>query len=147
MPQTSEELARSRAFNRESAGGRTARAVLDAVALALAMPKEEWPTLPDLNDSPQGRQPVADLLRVLLKIKCEEHDVAPKLVASSDDLDAIAPADDPDVPAMKGWRREVFGEAALAGKHGRLGMVFDPAGDHVRMNDRSGGATYEITHP
>src|SRR3546814_17459931 len=67
-----------------SAGGRTARAVLDAVARALAMPKEEWPTLPDLNDSPQGRQPVADLLRVLLKIKCEEHDVAPKLVASSE---------------------------------------------------------------
>src|SRR3546814_16649550 len=65
------------------------------------MPKEEWPTLPDLNDSPQGRQPVADLLRVLLKIKCEEHDVAPKLVASSDDLDAIAAADDADVPAMK----------------------------------------------
>src|SRR3546814_17235723 len=69
MPQTSEELARSRAFNRESAGGRTARAVLDAVARALAMPKEEWPTLPDLNDSPQGRTPVAARAGVRLKIK------------------------------------------------------------------------------
>src|SRR3546814_11127843 len=113
MPQTSGELARSRAFNRESAGGRTARAVLDAVARALAMPKEEWPTLPDLNDSPQGRQPVADLLRVLLKIKCAEHDVAPKLGASSDDRDAIAAADDAGVPARQGWRAEgVAGEGS-----------------------------------
>ena len=81
-PQTPEELARSRAFNRDSAGGKTGRAILDAVAAALALPKDQWPTLPDQDDAPQGRQPVANLLRVLLKIKCNEHDVAPKLIAS-----------------------------------------------------------------
>lgn len=135
MPQSAEELARSRAFNKESASGRTGRAILDAVTRALALPKEEWPSLPDMDETPQGRQPVADLLRVLLKIKCDEHDVAPKLVASSDDLDAIAASDEADVPAMKGWRREVFGAAALAVKHGRLGMVFDPAKERVRLID------------
>lgn len=135
MPQTPEDLARSRAFNRESSGGRTARAILEAVARALAMPKEEWPSLPDMDEAPQGRQPVADLLRVLLKIQCEEHDVAPKLIASSDDLDAIAASDDADVPALKGWRREVFGDAALAVKHGRLAMVFDPGKERVRLID------------
>ena len=133
LPQSPEELARSRAFNRESSGGKTGRAILEAVERALALPKEEWPTLPEPADTPQGRQPVADLLRVLLKIKCEESDVAPKLIASSDDLDAIAASDDADVPAMRGWRREVFGEAALAVKHGRLGMVFDPENDRVRL--------------
>ncbi|MEQ8813335.1 MAG: ribonuclease D [Thalassobaculum sp.] len=133
LPQSPEELARSRAFNRESSSGKTGRAILEAVERALALPKEDWPTLPEQADTPQGRQPVADLLRVLLKIKCEESDVAPKLIASSDDLDAIAASDDADVPAMRGWRREVFGEAALAVKHGRLGMVFDPEKDRVRL--------------
>lgn len=137
MPQTPEELGRSRAFNRDSAGGKTGRAILDAVASALALPKDQWPSLPDQADAPQGRQPVADLLRVLLKIKCEEHDVAPKLIASSDDLDAIASNDNADVPALKGWRLEVFGNAALAVKHGRLGLVFDPAKDRVRLVDVS----------
>jgi ribonuclease D len=138
MPQTPEELARSRAFNRESSNGRTGRAILEAVSRGLARPREEWPVLPDPADTPQGRQPVADLLRVLLKIKCEENDVAPKLIASSDDLDAIAVRDDADVPAMKGWRREVFGDAALAVKHGRLGLVFDPNTDRVRLIEVDG---------
>jgi ribonuclease D len=138
MPQTPEELARSRAFNRDSSNGKTGRAILECVSRALERPKEEWPFLPEQADTPQGRQPVADLLRVLLKIKCEEHDVAPKLIASSDDLDIIAVNDDADVPAMKGWRREVFGDAALAVKHGRLGLVFDPGNDRVRLIDVSG---------
>lgn len=135
MPQTPEELSRSRAFNRDSSNGKTGRAILDAVARAGAMPKDEWPTLPEPEETPQGRQPVADLLRVLLKIKCEENDVAPKLIASADDLDAIAANDEANVPAMKGWRREVFGDAALAVKHGRLGLLYDPDKDRVRLID------------
>ena len=138
MPQTADELSRSRAFNRESSSGKTGRSILEAVAKALALPKEQWPILPEPDETAQGRQPVADLLRVLLKIKCDECDVAPKLIASSDDLDAIAARDDADVPALRGWRREVFGEAALAVKHGRLGLVFDPELDRVRLFDVPG---------
>ena len=75
-PTSSVDLARTRAFNAESAGGRTGRAVLDAVRAALDMPKENWPNLPESKDAPQGRLPVAELLRVLLKVKCEEHDLS-----------------------------------------------------------------------
>lgn len=132
-PVSVQELARTRAFNSESAGGRTGRAVLNAVETALALPKEEWPSLPEPKDVPQGRLPVADLLRVLLKVKCEEHDVAPKLVASAEDLDAIAADDTADVPALRGWRRQVFGDTALAVKHGRLAMGFDPAHNRVDL--------------
>lgn len=138
MPHTAEDLSRSRAFNRDSSSGKTGRAILEAVTRALELPKEQWPSLPEPAETPQGRQPVADLLRVLLKIKCEESDVAPKLIASSDDLDAIAANDDADVPALKGWRREVFGDAALAVKHGRLGLVFDPGRDRVKLVDVAG---------
>ncbi|NQW10840.1 MAG: ribonuclease D [Alphaproteobacteria bacterium] len=132
-PTSAAELARTRAFNSESAGGRIGRSVLDAVAKALSLPKEDWPNLPEPKDAPQGRMPVAELLRVLLKVKCEEHDVAPKLVASAEDLDAIASDDHANVRALEGWRRQVFGDAALAVKHGRLAMGYDPKRNRVDL--------------
>jgi ribonuclease D len=63
-----------------------------------------------------------DLLKVVLKLQCERHDVAQKLVASVADLERIAADDDAEVRALTGWRREVFGESALALKQGRLGL-------------------------
>lgn len=132
-PTSAEELSRSRSFNRESASGKTGRAILEAVNAALESPKETWPKVSDQREKPQGRQPVAELLRVLLKVQCDAHDVAPKLVASADDLDAIATDDNADVPAMKGWRREVFGDAALAVKHGKLAFAFDPEKDRLAL--------------
>ena len=62
------------------------------------------------------------LLKVLLAAKSEEHHVAPKLLANSDDLDRLATEANPDLPALHGWRREVFGEAALALKAGQLAL-------------------------
>lgn len=134
-PSTADELARSRSFNRDAANGKTGRAILEAVGRALAAPRETWPNVPDQRDRPQGRLPVAELLRVLLKLQCEAHDVAPKLVASAEDLDAIAADDNADVPAMRGWRREVFGDAALGVKHGRLAFAFDPEKDRLVLID------------
>jgi ribonuclease D len=64
-----------------------------------------------------------ELLKVLLKMKCEEHGVAQKLVATTADLERIAADDGTDNPALTGWRREVFGEAALDLKAGRLGFT------------------------
>jgi ribonuclease D len=68
---------------------------------------------------------------VLLKMRCDADDVAQKLVASSADLEAIAADDNADVPALKGWRREIFGEDALALKHGRIGLTI--AGKKLRV--------------
>ncbi|MEQ1888272.1 MAG: hypothetical protein ABL951_03705 [Alphaproteobacteria bacterium] len=63
------------------------------------------------------------MLKVLLKIKCEQAGVASKLVANSADLDRIAADDDANVPAMQGWRRELFGLAALDLKNGKLAIA------------------------
>ena len=63
-----------------------------------------------------------ELLKVLLKLCAEEKGVAQRLVASSDDLQNIAADDNADVPAMRGWRRELFGQYALRLKHGQLGL-------------------------
>ena len=63
-----------------------------------------------------------DLLKVMLKMKCEEHHVAQRLVASTADLERIAADDEAPVPALKGWRRKIFGADALALKQGRLAL-------------------------
>ncbi|MEM8937029.1 MAG: ribonuclease D, partial [Pseudomonadota bacterium] len=65
---------------------------------------------------------IVDLLKVLLKHQCETYDVAPKLIASASDVEEIARDDDADVPAMRGWRRDVFGDAALKLKRGELAL-------------------------
>jgi ribonuclease D len=66
-----------------------------------------------------------ELLKVLLRMTAERHGVAAKVIATVDDLDRIATDDEADVPAMKGWRRELFGEKALALKYGRLALAVD----------------------
>jgi ribonuclease D len=63
-----------------------------------------------------------DLLRVLLKAAAQQHGVAPRLIADADDLERIAVEEKPDVPALSGWRRELFGENALRLKRGELAL-------------------------
>jgi ribonuclease D len=63
------------------------------------------------------------LLKVLLKMTCEAEGVAAKIIASVDDLEAIAENDEADVPALSGWRRDLFGDRALALKHGKLALA------------------------
>ena len=73
--------------------------------------------------APRGVGPVVELLKVLLKMKSAEHDVAQRLVASVADLERIAGADNADVPALHGWRRDIFGGDALALKAGELALA------------------------
>ncbi len=63
-----------------------------------------------------------ELLKVLLRYEAERQQVAPRLIASVSELEAIAASDDADVPALQGWRRKAFGERALALKHGKLAL-------------------------
>lgn len=97
--------------------------VVEAINGALALPARELPKLPPPPKLPRGLGPVIDLLRVLLKFQCEENHVAQRLVATAGDLEAIAADDQADVPALKGWRRAVFGAAALSLKHGEIGLA------------------------
>ncbi|HZV21775.1 MAG TPA: ribonuclease D, partial [Hyphomicrobiales bacterium] len=62
------------------------------------------------------------LLRVLLKAVSAQQNIAPRLLASSDDLEKLAQFDEPDIPALKGWRRQLFGEKALGLKSGSLAL-------------------------
>ena len=119
-PTSIEQLA---ALRRISLDKGSAAAVVHAVQRALALPEDQLPELEHQARLPRGIGPVVDLLRVLLKFKCEEHHVAQRLVATTSDLEAIAAEDAPDVPALNGWRFEVFGRSALALKQGQLGLA------------------------
>ncbi|MDE3081055.1 MAG: ribonuclease D, partial [Paracoccaceae bacterium] len=95
--------------------------VLAAVKAGLAVKPEDAPK-PDVSrDQLQVNPALADLLRVLLKAKSEGVGVAAKLIASASDLDAIA-AGERNLPALHGWRGEVFGEDALRLCRGEIAL-------------------------
>src|ERR1700722_3515088 len=121
-PRRAEALARTRGLAKGTAEGRLGKEILDAVELGLADP-DPPPAIPQKAQNPPGLGPLIELLRVLLKQHCEDFEVAQKLVASADDLEAVAADDNADVPALYGWRREVFGADALGLKHGRLALT------------------------
>lgn len=122
-PSTVEDIARLRGLSKGLAEGRMGQEILVAVAHGVAVPEDQAPSLPPSVEMPGGLGPVVELLKVLLKMKCERQQVAQKLVASTADLERIAADDNADVPALQGWRREVFGNDAIALKHGRLALT------------------------
>ncbi len=127
-PTTPEELAR---LGRIQLDSRSRREVLAIVREVMARPESALPRLPRPERPPPGIAPMVDLLRVLLKYCAEEHQVAQRLIATTADLERIARDDRAPVPALKGWRRRVFGERALELKQGRLGLAV--AGRRLRL--------------
>ncbi|MCW3784267.1 ribonuclease D [Defluviimonas salinarum] len=111
-PATQEELGRSRLLLREGRRPDIAEGILAAVQAGLAAKPEDCPKPDTSREQLQVDSALADLLRVLLKAKSEYTGVAQKLIASTGDLDLLA-AGDRSVPALKGWRGEVFGADAL----------------------------------
>ncbi|WEX07477.1 ribonuclease D [Chelativorans sp. AA-79] len=102
-----------------------AAGLLKAVNDALALPKEELPKLPRHQQAPEGAAAAAELIKVLLKLVAEKEGVAPKMLASTDDIERIAAdGEKADVPALHGWRREVFGDQALRLLRGEIALRF-----------------------
>jgi ribonuclease D len=108
-----------RGFGRSAAAGEIIALLKDVEAL----PKSALPPAPERYRGPSPKGAVGDLVRVLLKAVSEQHGVAARIIATSDEIDALVLDDEADVPALKGWRRKLFGEKALAIKHGRIGLV------------------------
>jgi ribonuclease D len=108
--------------------------ILAAVQRGLARDVATLPKIEKPRNNSNGAA-IVELLKVLLRMTSERYAVASKVIATVDDLDQIAADDDADVAALRGWRRELFGEAALALKHGRLALAIEK-GRVVRV-DRS----------
>ena len=121
-PRTASDLGGSRLLLREARKGAIAEGILEAVGKGINCPAEKQPKPDRSREKIQVNPALADLLRVLLKAKTESAGVAAKLIAPSADLDAIA-AGERDVPALTGWRREVFGEDALRLCEGKIALA------------------------
>ncbi|KFL28527.1 ribonuclease D [Paradevosia shaoguanensis] len=122
-PLTPEDFEKLRAVPRGFGRSNAAGEIMNLLKGVEALTKAELPTMPERYRGPSPKGAVGDLLRVLLKAVSEEHGVATRIIATSDDIDAIVLDDQADVPALKGWRRKLFGEKALAVKHGRVGLA------------------------
>lgn len=130
-PRNIEELLRIRGMGRGLAEGKRGQTLLVAVERALALPETELPSLPHYDPPSRNIGPLMELLKVLLKLRCDEEDVAAKLIANTSDLERIASDDEAEVPALQGWRREIFGNDALALKRGELALA--AKGDKVNV--------------
>lgn len=122
-PETPKQLERVRGLKPAVAHGRDGKTLLRLVAETLAKPEDAWPELPQRRPRARADDTVVSLLQALLKLRCAEHDVAPKLVANREELQQLAASDEADVRALKGWRRGLFGDDALALKAGRLALT------------------------
>ncbi len=130
-PETPEGLARARGVSEGFARGRMGTSLLAAIAEAKSLPDSALPAAHTGREGPRPSPALVALLKVLLAAKCEAHHVAPRLVASSEDIDRLATEEAPAVPALHGWRRDVFGADALALKDGRIALGVD--GRRVRL--------------
>jgi len=121
-PASLQDLSRSRLLLREARKGEIAEGILRAVEEGLKCPPEDMPKLDNARSKLQVNPALADLLRVLLKAKSEEFGVASKLIASASDLDELS-AGGRDLPALSGWRRDVFGGDALRLCEGKIALA------------------------
>ncbi len=129
-PRSMNDLGKSRLLLREARKGEIADGILAAIEVGVSCPPEDFPRLPKTREKLQVNPALADLLRVLLKAKTESSGVAPKLIASAADLDALA-AGQRDVQALHGWRREVFGADAERLCDGKIGLA--AKGQNIRI--------------
>jgi ribonuclease D len=123
-PATIERLGQLRSLPKGFERSRWGEAIVEAVTRGIERDPKTLPRLDRFRPAPNGAATV-ELLKVLLRMTAESNGVAAKVIATVDELDRIAADDDADVPSLKGWRRELFGEKALALKHGRLALAVE----------------------
>jgi len=123
-PTSAEKLKHLRSLPKGFERSRWGEAIVEAVARGLARDSKTLPHPVRAQAAANGAA-VVELLKVLLRMISESHHVAAKVIATVDDLERIAADDRADVPALTGWRRELFGEKALALKHGRLALAIE----------------------
>jgi len=122
-PEHANALGRVRGLSPGFSQSKNGQSVLAIVKEVLAQPADSLPVIPHRRPPAQNTDPVMELLKVLLKLTCQNENVAPKLVASIDDLEKLAEKDDADIPALSGWRYDLFGKYALAVKRGEMAFV------------------------
>jgi hypothetical protein len=119
--------------------------LLAAIAAAEPLPEAEMPPKENRPGLSTDASLIADLLKLLLKIRAKEAGVAPRLVARADEMELLAAGTREGLPILEGWRFRMFGEDALSLVEGRLG--FSVKGGKLRMAPLDGSAPKPVDSP
>ncbi|MDF1660760.1 MAG: ribonuclease D [Planctomycetota bacterium] len=122
-PTTAQALKRVRGLDASFVNGKKGAELLEAIKRGVDKPRSEWPDIGRGKRPAKGNDNLIALLQALLKLACERHKVAPRLIANRAELEKIAAEENPDVRALKGWRNDIFGKDAIALKEGRLALT------------------------
>ncbi|WP_319414042.1 ribonuclease D [uncultured Cohaesibacter sp.] len=122
QPKTPEALTALRSISKGYERSKAGQDLLQLMQEVADIPATDLPDVPKGKNQPEGSGAAVDLMKVLLKLISERHGVAAKVIATVDDLEKIACDDDADVAALKGWRKELFGQHALRIKRGELAL-------------------------
>lgn len=121
-PSDVETLVKARGVSVGFAQGKSGASLLAAIAAAKTLPEGELPVLDRQREAPKASPALLSLLKVLLAAVAEKNNVAARLVASSDEIEALALDETAPNPILEGWRREMFGETALRLIHGQIAL-------------------------
>lgn len=121
-PASAEVLAKARGVSAGFANGKSGASLLTAIAEAKALPDTDLPKPERQRDAPKASPALVSLLKVLLAAEAEKNNVAPRLVAGSDDIESLALDETAPNPVLEGWRREMFGETALRLIRGQIAL-------------------------
>lgn len=122
-PLTDTDLARIRGISADMARGKFGKLILEVVGRGVSIPEKDYPELDAKKPLPPKLAPALEMLKMLLKIKSAENDVAAKLIASSSDLEDYVQNPDEEHPLRNGWRFEIFGKDAAKMLDGKLGLT------------------------
>jgi ribonuclease D len=123
-PATIEKLGQLRSLPKGFERSKWGADIIAAVQRGLERDLATLPKLEKPRNNSNGAA-IVELLKVLLRMTSERYGVASKVIATVDDLEEIAADDEAEVAALQGWRRELFGEAALALKRGQLALAIE----------------------
>ncbi len=122
-PRNLDALSNLRAFPRGMERSRAGANIVAAIERGLARDPASLPRIERERRNNNGA--TVELLKVLLRQVAEETGVAAKMIATVDDLEAIANDNSADVSALRGWRRLIFGDKAIELKRGRLALAVE----------------------
>lgn len=125
-PKNRQELEKIRNIRQETASGKLGTEILEILEYIHQIPTSQYVTVPKDDVLPTGCSALYELLKLMLKIKCQQEGIVPRLIASDEELRRFSSFRDKGCPLLKGWRRTIFGEDALELRQGHITIGYNP---------------------
>ena len=136
-PNNQDELEKIRNIRKDVANGKLGTEILEVISKFAQIPPSDYVKPEHEKLLPVSAGALYELLRLLLKIRAQEHNVIPRLIASDDDLKRLAMFSDKKNPVLRGWRQEIFGKDALALRQGRLNISYNAEKRRIEISEKA----------